>query len=82
MKLINPHIVSFRGSVSDEEIKKRLGEEAIEQAGWLDVDRLPLKGVAVRVTRYGGKAGTGGYDVEVTRDLRQSDQPLLTPPHA
>lgn len=80
MRLIDPNIVTFKGKVSDAELTKRLVHEAYEQAGFLDDTGKPMKGTSASILRFGGKAGHGGYSIEVSRDLRQSDQPRLAGP--
>lgn len=80
MKLIDPNVVTYHGSISDDELKRRLTREALEQAGCLDAEGKPLKGVTTAIRRDGGRAGNGKWLVTVTRDLRLSDQARLPKP--
>lgn len=80
MKLIDTNLLTYTGSIDDGELQRRLLREALEQAGWIDEAGKTVKGVTTKISRYGGKAGTGGYSVTITRDLRQSDQPRLAKP--
>lgn len=76
--LIDPNVVTHQGSISEDELRRRLVREAIEQAGWIGDGGLPIVGVTARITRGQGKAG--GYTVQVSRDLRQSNQPRIGGP--
>jgi hypothetical protein len=78
MKLIDPNVITMTGRITDAELKARLLREAIEQAGWMGEDGKPLKGVEAKINRTGGRAGNGGWEVSVTRDLTKSGQALLT----
>lgn len=63
MKMIAPQSISFTASVTEEEIRDRMGQEVLESIGGLDADGKPLPGVTVNVRRGGGRAG--GYTIEV-----------------
>lgn len=76
--LIDPNLIVHRGEISEADLKARLMEEAIEQAGWLGPDGKPIAGVTATVHR--GRDRRGGYAVEVMRDLSKSDQPRLAAP--
>jgi len=78
MRLIDPNVIIHRGSVAEEDLKRRLAHEAMEQAGCLDAEGKALKGVTWTVLR--GRQPRGGYTVEITRDLRLSDQARLMKP--
>lgn len=80
MRLIDPNIVTYSGRVHDDDLKGRLVREALEQAGCLDGEGKKLKGVTAKIGRYGGGSGNGGWQVEITRDLRASDQARLPKP--
>lgn len=62
--LITPDRISFKASISEEELRKRMGREVLEQIGGCDADGKPNAGIRVSITRGTGKAG--GYHIEVT----------------
>lgn len=64
MKLISPDTISFRATVTEEEIRKRMADEVLEQIGGLDETGKRRPGIAVKVSRGTGRAG--GYSIEVT----------------
>lgn len=76
--LIDPNVITHSGTISEDELKARLVSEALEQAGWLDAEGLPLKGVTSSI--YRGDGRRGGYRVQISRDLRLSDQARIAPP--
>lgn len=80
MRLIDPNIVTFEGRVSDEDLKARLLQEAMEQAGCIGEDGQPLKGVKSHISRDGGRSGQRSWIVRITRDLRLSDQARIEGP--
>lgn len=63
-KLISPETISFRATVSEEEIRERMAEEVLAQIGGLDSDGKRLPGIVVRVNRGSGRAG--GYTIDVS----------------
>ena len=77
--LINPNVITHRGVIDEADLRSRLAAEAIEQAGWVDADGNPIKGVTSSVRRRSNRAG--GYVIEIARDLNLSDQPRLTAPN-
>jgi len=65
IKLISPDSISFRATVTEDEIRQRMADEVLEQIGGLDPatgKRLP--GITVKVTR--GDSRKGGYSIEVS----------------
>lgn len=64
VNLIKPDTISFRATVTEEEIRKRMADEVLEQIGGLDADGKRLPGIQVRVTR--GDSRKGGYSIEVS----------------
>lgn len=76
--LIDPNVITHHGSITEEDLRTRLLFEAFEQAGWMGEDGKPLKGVGGSVLRGDGRRG--GYRVEVSRDLRKSDQARIEGP--
>ncbi|MDJ0631072.1 MAG: hypothetical protein QNJ44_22635 [Rhodobacter sp.] len=80
MQLIDANVVTFKGHVKGEELKRSPVQEALDQAGFLDVEGRPLKGVTTSILRDGGRHGNGGHKIEFSRDLTKSDQPLLAAP--
>lgn len=51
VKIIKPNSISFRASVTEEEIRNRMADEVLEQIGGLDGDGKRLPGISVKVTR-------------------------------
>lgn len=62
--LIRPNTISFRASVSENEIRERMALEVLEQIGGLGDDGKKLPGITVSVKRGTGRAG--GYTVDVS----------------
>jgi hypothetical protein len=62
--MIKPDTISFRATVSEEEIRKRMADEVLESIGGLDANGRPLPGVAAKVSR--GDSRKGGYTIDVT----------------
>jgi hypothetical protein len=63
-KLIAPDSISFKATVTEEEIRKRMADEVLEQIGGLAPDGKRRPGITVRVTR--GDSRKGGYSIEVS----------------
>lgn len=63
-KMIRPDTISFRATVTEDEIRKRMADEVLEQIGGLDESGKPLPGVSAKVNRGNGRAG--GYTIDVT----------------
>ena len=63
-KLIKPDTISFRASVTEDEIRERMANEVLEQIGGLDADGKKLPGITVRVNRGTGRAG--GYTIDIS----------------
>jgi hypothetical protein len=64
VKLIKPETISFRATVTENEIRDRMAHEVLEQIGALDQDGKKLPGIQVNVRRGEGRAG--GYTIDVT----------------
>lgn len=64
VKLIKPDTISFRASVSEDEIRQRMAQEVLEQIGGLDADGKKLPGITVNVRR--GEGRSGGYTIDIT----------------
>lgn len=64
IKLIHPETISFRATVTEDEIRERMAQEVLSQIGALGPDDKPLQGVKVKVTR--GPSRAGGYAIEVS----------------
>lgn len=64
VKMIKPDTISFRASVTEQEIRARMAQEVLEQIGALNEDGKPFPGVRVNVNRGSGRAG--GYTIDVT----------------
>lgn len=64
VKLISPETISFRATVTEEEIRQRMADEVLEQIGGLDPDGKRLPGISVKVNR--GDSRKGGYHIEVS----------------
>ncbi|VDC28259.1 hypothetical protein [Pseudogemmobacter humi] len=78
--LIDPNIVMHRGSIAEDDLKVRLVTDALEQAGWTGADGKPLNGVSWSIRRGAGRRG--GYEIEIRRDIRLSNQSRLPKPDA
>lgn len=64
VKMIRPETISFKATVTEEEIRERMAVEVLEQIGGLDANGKKLPGVSVKVSR--GASRAGGYSIEVT----------------
>lgn len=64
VNLIKPDTISFRATVTEEEIRKRMADEVLEQIGGLDSNGRRVPGISVRVNRGNGRAG--GYTIDVS----------------
>lgn len=63
-KLIRPETISFRASVTEDEIRDRMANEVLEQIGGLDEQGKKLTGISVNVKRGTGRSG--GYTIDVS----------------
>lgn len=64
VKLIHPDTINFRAVVTEDELRKRMGDEMLESIGGLDANGKPHPGVYATVKRGTGRAG--GYTIDVT----------------
>ncbi|WP_309083757.1 hypothetical protein [Chelativorans sp.] len=64
VRLIHPETISFRASVTEDEIRERMAHEVLEQIGGLGPDGKKLPGISVKVNRGTGRAG--GYTIDVS----------------
>ena len=64
VNLIRPDTISFRASVSEDELRERIAQEVLEQIGGLGPDGKKLPGITVKVLR--GTTRAGGYTIEVS----------------
>ncbi|QHW26621.1 hypothetical protein GYN07_20790 [Rhizobium leguminosarum bv. viciae 248] len=64
MKMIKPDTISFRATVTEQEIRDRMALEVLEQIGGLDQDGKKLPGITVSVRRGEGRAG--GYTIDIS----------------
>lgn len=64
VKIIAPDSISFRATVTEEEIRQRMADEVLEQIGGVGPDGKRLPGISVKVTR--GDSRKGGYHIEVS----------------
>lgn len=64
IKMIRPDTISFRATVTEEEIRERMAMEVLEQIGGLDANGKKLPGISVKVNR--GASRAGGYSIDVT----------------
>ena len=64
VKLIHPDTISFRATVTEDEIRQRMAHEVLEQIGGIGSDGRKLPGIVVKVNRGTGRAG--GYTIDVT----------------
>ena len=63
-KLISPDTISFRATVTEDEIRERMAAEVLEQIGGIGPDGKPFPGIKVRVNRGTGRGG--GYTIDVS----------------
>lgn len=63
-KLISPSTIAFRAFVSEEDLRRRIGDEVLEQIGGLDENGKCFPELKVSVTRGTGRAG--GYTIDVS----------------
>lgn len=64
-KMIRPDSISFRATVTEDEIRQRMADEVLEQIGGMDPQTgKPLPGIKVSVKR--GDSRKGGYSIEVS----------------
>lgn len=63
-RMISPDTISFRATVTEDEIRKRMSDEVLEQIGGLAPDGKPLPGITTKVNRGNGRAG--GYTIDVS----------------
>lgn len=63
-KLISPDTISFRATVTEDEIRKRMADEVLEQINGLDENGKPRPGLKVKVNRGTGRQG--GYTIDVS----------------
>lgn len=79
IKLISPDEISFRATVTEDEVRERMSVEVLEQIGGLGADGKPHKGIKVVVVKRGtGRAG--GYTIDVSGPAPV--QMFLMPPKA
>jgi hypothetical protein len=64
VKLIHPETISFRATVTEDEIRDRMAREVLEQIGGVGPDGKKLPGITVKVNRGTGRAG--GYTIDVS----------------
>lgn len=62
--LIRPTSIAFHASVTEEELRQRLGDEVLAQIGGLDEKGKRLPGITVAVRR--GDSRKGGYTIAVS----------------
>lgn len=63
-KMISPDTISFRATVTEDEIRQRMADEVLEQIGGLGPDGKPLPGIRAKVNRGAGRGG--GYTIDVS----------------
>jgi len=63
-RMIHPDTISFRATVTEEEIRKRMADEVLEQIGGTGPDGKPLPGIRADVKRGTGRGG--GYTIDVS----------------
>lgn len=63
-RLISPTTIAFRAFVSEDELRRRMGDEVLEQIGGLDESGERFPELKVSVTRGSGRAG--GYTIDVS----------------
>ena len=63
-KMIHPDTISFRATVTEDEIRERMANEVLEQIGGIGPDGKRLPGIRAEVRRGTGRAG--GYTIDVS----------------
>jgi len=63
-KMISPDTISFRATVTEEEIRKRMADEVLDQIGGIGPDGKRLPGIIAKVNRGTGRGG--GYTIDVS----------------
>lgn len=63
MKLIEPQTIAFTASVTENEIRKRMAMEVLEQIGGLMPNGEPAPGIEWKVNRGTGR--NGGYTIHI-----------------
>jgi hypothetical protein len=63
-QLIRPEEISFTATVTEDEIRARIGLEVLESIDAVGADGKPRAGVTVNVKR--GDSRKGGYTITVT----------------
>ncbi|GGF24658.1 hypothetical protein GCM10011321_15080 [Youhaiella tibetensis] len=63
-KLITPETISFRATVTEDEIRERMAHEVLDQIGGIGPDGKPFPGIRVKVGRGTGRGG--GYTIDVS----------------
>jgi len=63
-RLISPTTIAFRAFVCEEDLRRRMGDEVLEQIGGIDENGKRYPDLKVSVTRGNGRAG--GYTIEVS----------------
>ena len=63
-KMIHPDTISFRATVTEDEIRERMAHEVLEQIGGIGPDGKRLPGIRTEVRRGTGRAG--GYTIDVS----------------
>lgn len=61
-KLITPTTIAFRAFISEDELRRRMGDEVLEQIGGLDANGKRFPELKVSVTRGAGR----GYTIDVS----------------
>lgn len=64
MQIIKPDQITFTARISEEELRKRLADEVLEQVGGLDADGKRVSGIRADVRRGDGRSG--GYTITVS----------------
>ena len=77
-KMIRPETIAFKATVTEDELRQRMGDEVLAQVGGLDAEGKRHHGLTVKVTR--GDSRKGGYTIEVTGPTPQSFLRALAAP--
>ena len=75
MPLIDTTIITYETSITEDQLRARLGNEVMEGLGLLR-DGKPAPGCSVNVLR--GEGRQGGYRVRITRDMAKDTTVRLT----
>lgn len=79
MPILDTQILTYEVRISDEDLKRRLQRQLMQDLDLLDASGNAKPGVTASTTRYGDR-NRGGHSVRITRDLSKSGDLRLPKP--